>query len=276
MIWLTTALVYCLVCWGIGYASLQWVARPSDEDAPDDIPLSRYSWLAIILITPLVVPFIACTTTICVLKSLAAVGTLRRINRTVREYEFVRVNVLHLEEWIRQHFETLTGPLIRLGFDLIGDFRMKPEPVEVHDRVFISAAGDVIADICALLGEGNVSFISVLEDGTCVQTTSVDNPHPDRTIEPADQLHLTYLPDVPMDEAHRRHLDTLGELAARNGTGVLRFSRDQFRAVFVYDQRMFNRWRYRHGGFDREPPAPDIQTLLASPVPVAHAEGVLP
>jgi len=85
-----------------------------------------------------------------------------------------------------------------------------------------------------------------------------------------------HLPDVPVDEAHRRHRDTLGELAARNGTGLLRFSREQFRAVVVYDQRLFNRWRYRHGGFDREPPTPDFQTLLASPVPVAHGEGVLP
>src|SRR5258708_6572607 len=106
MIWLTIALAYCLVCWGIGFASLQFVARPSAEDAPGDVPVSRHGWLAIVLIMPLVVPFVACTTTICVLKNLLAIGTLRRVNRTVREYEFARVNNLHLDEWIRQHFET--------------------------------------------------------------------------------------------------------------------------------------------------------------------------
>jgi hypothetical protein len=30
----------------------------------------------------------------------------------------------------------------------------------------------------------------------------------------------------------------------------------------VYDQRLFNRWSYRHGNPDREPPAPDFRTLF--------------
>jgi hypothetical protein len=44
---------------------------------------------------------------------------------------------------------------------------------------------------------------------------------------------------------------------------VLPFRPDQFRAVLVYDRRLFNRWRYRHSEFDREPPAPDFRTLAA-------------
>jgi hypothetical protein len=153
---------------------------------------------------------------------------------------------------------------------------MKPEPVESHGRVFISAAGDAIAEIGAILDKGTFSFMSVLEDGTCVHTTSVGNPRPERTLEPADQLCLTYLPDTQVDEAYCRHQETLDEQAARHGTRVLRLHRDQFRAVLVYDQRIFNRWRYRHGSLDREPPAPDFQTLLAPPRPVAAAVGVLP
>jgi hypothetical protein len=42
---------------------------------------------------------------------------------------------------------------------------------------------------------------------------------------------------------------------------VLQLRPYQFRAVMVYDQRLFNRRRYRHGGLDRAP-APDFGTLV--------------
>jgi hypothetical protein len=43
----------------------------------------------------------------------------------------------------------------------------------------------------------------------------------------------------------------------------MQFHRDQFRAIMVYGQCLFNRWRHRYGGLDHEPPAPDFSTLVA-------------
>ena len=43
----------------------------------------------------------------------------------------------------------------------------------------------------------------------------------------------------------------------------MRFRRDQFREVMIYDQLIFCRWRYRHGDLADEPPSPDFNTLRA-------------
>ena len=196
MFWLTLTLGYCVACWCISYV----VARQPSEGVPGDVQLTSYQTLATLLVTPLVVPFVLCATSMCLIKNLQEIQTLRRTNRTVREYEFFSVNIFHVEAWIRQRFETFTGPLIQLGFDLIGDFRMKAAPVVVHDRIFLSAAGDTIATISAVLDAGPVGMISVLADGTCIHTTSVKNHHPERTFEATDLLCLTYLPDASPHE----------------------------------------------------------------------------
>src|SRR6476619_744707 len=67
---------------------------------------------------------------------------LRQVLNTVREYEFIPVNVESLAEAARRQFERHTPAMLELGFVPIGDFRMKPQPVEVHNRFFLSPRGD--------------------------------------------------------------------------------------------------------------------------------------
>jgi hypothetical protein len=222
--------------------------------------------IALILMAPLFMPFVVFRILPCLVQSFRArrwIGTLQRINHTVREYEFIPVEGSSLGEPIRGHLETLTPPLVELGYQSIGDFRMKPQPVVVHNRILLSADGRTLAIVCCLLEAGVVSFLSVLDDGTCVHTSGTRNPHPERTFEPTDKLALTYLPGVHPINLHREHQEAVHAAAARTGARALQFHSDQFRAVMVYDQRLFNRWRYRHGWFDREPPAPDFRTLVA-------------
>jgi hypothetical protein len=187
-----------------------------------------------------------------------SLSMLRRINRTVREYMFLPVDGGALAEPMRGHFAALTPPFVRLGFHAIGDFQMKPEPVAVHNRFFLSACGRTLATICCVLQTGVASLISVLEDGTCIHTSGTNNPHPERTFTPADRLSLIYLPGGRPRNMLRRHEEAIRTAA---GAEAIRFHRDQFRAMMVYDQRLFNRWRFRHGTLDREPPAPDFSTL---------------
>ena len=163
---------------------------------------------------------------------------------------------------------------MRLDFDLIGDYR-EPEPIEVEDRCLRSQDGETLAEICALLDAGDVCFISVLEDGTCVDTCGSENPHPDREFEAADQVWVSYLPDVSAEEMYTSHVKTLKDLCARKHTSVLRFKEDQFRAIVTYDQRIHCRWRFRNGFIDQEPPAPEFASLKAMPdVPLDDAKQV--
>jgi len=106
-----------------------------------------------------------------------------------------------------------------------------------------------------------VSFISVLADGVCINTTSSKNPRPERTLEETDQLLLSYAGNDNPAELHGLHQAILDAVAQGRETEVLRFSADQLRDLMVYDQRLFNRWRYRHGDFATEPTAPDFATL---------------
>jgi hypothetical protein len=130
---------------------------------------------------------------------------LRQVLRTVREYEFIPVNVERLAEATRQQFERHTPVMLELGFVPLGDFRMKPQPVEVHTRYFLSPEGDIVGDITAVLEKGGLSFISVLADGVCIHTSSSKNPRPDRTLEETDQLLLIYADNNNPIELHRLH-----------------------------------------------------------------------
>jgi hypothetical protein len=190
------------------------------------------------------------------------VRQMRRTSRTYRPYEFVEVDSLLHAGPIRRQFERHTPLLLEMGFDLIGDYRLKPKPVEVHDRLFLSPDRETLAAICAVLGSGAVSLISVLDDGMCVHTTCTFNPHPERTLDPADRLWISYVPEAAsVQDLHQHHLDTLRKLSAETDSRALRFRREQFREVLNYDQLVFCRWRFRHGGLDHEPPEPDYGSL---------------
>jgi hypothetical protein len=201
---------------------------------------------------------------------------LQRLLRNVREYEFLHLDSADLPAAARLHFQTHTPALAELGFQPIGDFRMKPRPVEVYDRVFLSDNGQTLATICAVLGKGGVSQISILADGTCIHSLSLADPHPERDFEPNDRLVVAYLPDASVEELHAQHLRLVRELSTCSGCRVLRFQPDQYREILVYDQRVFNRWRYRHGGLNQEPPAPDFASLCQAPAEVSAIEETQP
>jgi hypothetical protein len=266
--WMSYAIGYCVICWLIGFLATRtdwWTElMRSLEGKASRLRLTLIEW-GVVAFAPLYMPLLVIGVARCVLNAIREQRILRKSSRTFRAYEFVPVNFLHLEEEIREQFELHTPPLVQLNFDLIGDYRLKPEPVPVHDRFFLSLDGKTLASICALLGTSGVSFISILEDGTSVCTTSSEDPHPERDIEPADQIWTSYLPDVPVQDRLAHHLKSLQELCASNGTSVMHFRKEQFREIVTYDQRVRCRWRFRHGGLDSEPPAADFSSLRATP-----------
>jgi hypothetical protein len=262
MVWLLLiVLVYCVVCWVAAAFLFRLRHVGGGEDVRQSLAHIR---LGLIVLAPLIMPFVAYPVVRYRAQAYQAqryVRMLNRVKRSVREYEFLPVDGSSLDEPMRGHFEALTPPLVELGFEPVGDFRMKPEPVVVHNRILFSADGRTLATVCCLFEAGVVSFMSVLDDGTCVHTSGSRNPHPERTFEPADRLALSYCPGRHPVNLHREHQEAVRAAEARTGARVLELRPDQFREVMVYDQRLFNRWRYRHGGLDRQPPAPDFSTL---------------
>jgi hypothetical protein len=255
-----TYMLSCLVLSLILTAS--WPVVLAETESGRRCSILRHRW-AIALFAAVIMPYLVWYMIFSQLERQRRLQTLRQVGRSYRPYEFVRVNNLELAAPIREQFELHSPPLIKLGYELIADFRMKPEPVEVYDRIFFSSDGRTIAAVTALLGSGAMGLISVLQDGTVVHTTSARNPRPQRKGVPSDQLCITYLPDAAVQEVHDHHQNTLKMISELRETTAMRFRHDQFREVMAYDQLIFCRWRYRHGDLADEPPSPDFRTLRA-------------
>jgi len=217
-----------------------------------------------ILLVYCVMPLTLCTAAGLAVARARGLAQLRYCLRTVREYEFAPVDASQLAEPIRRMFDQHTPALVQLGFQPIGDFRMKSKPVEVHDRLFLSRDGNTLTAICAVLKGGGVAFMSVLSDGTAVHTSSSKNPRPQRTLEPDDQLCMTYLPEIPLADVYAGHVQALASEGAARGATPLAQTAETFREVLVYDQRIFQRWRYCYGDLPAEPAAPDFDGLVAA------------
>jgi hypothetical protein len=228
--WWTITIGYCLVCWLIGLLLIRVVRKNSNDDDADDGLAGRVllALVAVVLLvlSPVVMPYLVWMLVRWQLQSSPRLRQLRRVMRTYRNYEFAPVDVSTLEPSVRERLEAQTPALLDLGFRQLADFRMKPEPVVVHTRCFLSSDGETVADITAVLSGGGVSQISVLEDGTVVHTTSVQNPHPERTFEPADKLWIAYLPDSSVSYQHFHHVSAVRDLCAGTGTKAMRFRDD--------------------------------------------------
>lgn len=264
--WAAIALSYCVVCWFSAFLLVRFVRRQLFAGVKNGMPLLLLELTAIAL-APIFLPYLLCVRLPgCFFHAMREVRTLKNVGRTYRPYEFLPIDSQSAEDWIHQQFEMNTPPFMQLGFTYLGDYRLKPEPLEVYDRVLLSSDGEVLAGVCALQGHGAISLISVLEDGTCIHTSSVENPQPQRTLEPADRLMISYVPDASIEDLYLYHRNVLHAGAASHEAGVLRFREDQFRELLTYDQQIFCRWRYRHGGLDEQPPAPDFDSLRTSQV----------
>jgi hypothetical protein len=261
MFWLNITLAYLLVCWLLALILVRVVLQQSPEDERPGDGTPPLTGLLLLVFAPVFLPYVAGLTAAGVIKHLLYLRLLRRTLRKVREYEFNPVDIHEVDDSIRQHFETVAPALRELGFDQLGDFQLKPEPAEVHGRIFQGDDGEVLACARQVLDTSSVSFISVLEDGACIHTTSVPDPHPELTMLPEDRLCVSYRPETPIADLHSQHREIVWKLAGDNGTRVLCFPREQFAAVLVYDQCSFNRWRYRQGGLDQVPLQPDLESL---------------
>src|SRR5262249_14153454 len=148
VVWFAITLAYCVVCW----LSAAFALRAPHSQRPEENGESlAHVRMGFVLLAPLFMPFVAWLYLRGHARAFQArrwIRTLRRINRTVRELEFLPVDGSSLEEPVRGPLGTLTPPLVELGFQLIGDFRMKPKPVVRHDRVLLSGDGQTMAFIC--------------------------------------------------------------------------------------------------------------------------------
>jgi hypothetical protein len=104
-----------------------WSQAFADSASAAGLRLFKTRWM-VVLFAALLMPYLLCMAFCSISQQRRRLETLRRIGRSYRPYEFVRVNNLELAAPVREQFEFHSPPLIKLEYQLIGDYRMKPEP----------------------------------------------------------------------------------------------------------------------------------------------------
>jgi hypothetical protein len=190
--------------------------------------------------------------------------SLKRVVHTCRshlEYDELPYEPVYPEELpraTRAYFDRLTPEIVTLGFEPIGDCRVRPCPL-VFERCFLSA------DRCtfAYVVDWRVSlfqhirtfeFASVLPDGTYVATGAIKTPPVEASPGIRERLCMLGIPGAAAPEAYDRHLEHVAQYTARGDNRPLEFSPEEFKDVGNYGHHLVV-WKRRCArGLEGEPP----------------------
>lgn len=254
--------IYCAVCWLVGYRVVRIGAGCPDAEeqecakvlGPVHTMIARWLTVASCPIWfPLVLAF-------CLPRALLLRRQLRVLSETAEQFRppmFEPVDVSTLEEWIGEGFEQGTAEFIPAGFEQLGDYFNKPDPIQVYNRYFIGRGGTIFGSLTAVLESCGAGLYSILEDGTYVETAAIDS-FTDETVEPEDLLHCVYPGERPIAELIEIHQQALCEECEKRQSRVLALTKEQLAEVTVYGAIRFHQWRGRLGDITGDIPAPVI------------------
>ena len=185
----------------------------------------------------------------------------RMIKRFQSQFEYNEldcrhVDLLDLPGATREHFESLTNEITSLGFSQIGDHRIRSWPL-TYVRRFISddrrTFGELVyAKMLPFWPLRTYDFISVLADGTYLETGRAQQPKQDPRV--MERFQLLCLPRATLEESHRRHCEEVDEVARSAGSRPLEFEPQQIREVANYGHQLVVWDRRFQAGRETDPP----------------------
>ena len=92
--------------------------------------------ILVAILGPFWVPFAVATLLICYFRSVLMLRKLRSSRRTFHEYCFTEINYYEQSAEARAAFDEATQGTMPFDFRLVGDYRLKTEPLTVLDRFF--------------------------------------------------------------------------------------------------------------------------------------------
>jgi hypothetical protein len=262
---------YCGICWLVGGLYAQWVWRTAIRlRAQFDIesletPKGGFLTTRVILFTmavvlapmtlPLALLFVAGLFTFTMVKCLCHLQFAYSEAKKYREPQFVLIDVTELDAGYQVALNQLHAEFDSLDFDHYGDFQTKFEPMPVFNLYYWDSLGVVIADITMIDGVCSPGFLSILADGTYIETAGCDPlglDSPDAT----DLICVEAMGKLPVPELYRRHLLAIERESQRRDSAPLSFQADQLSDVSIYGQRRFWSWRQASGEQTGPVPAP--------------------
>jgi hypothetical protein len=201
----------------------------------------------VLVLAPLWVPLAIVKIGVRVIMCIRASWEMARLAEKYREPSLTAIRPPEDDDPVAATIAELTPAFLECGFELLGDYQTKSEPLPVRNRYFVGPRGTVFGDITWLMDTCCPGFFSILADGTLVETSGVDEPDSEDVVDDMDLLCINYGADRSVGELLRLHIDALRREATRRRTKILSFQTSQLLEVAIYGQRRFWTWRQRMG-----------------------------
>ena len=174
------------------------------------------------------------------------------------------VNFFQLDVPTRNWFQAATETMLQLGFDLVGDFQYRTQPIHIVDRVFLSADRQVVGTAVMADGSPSIDLNSLDETGTLIESSSLDQKLFHELPVNSDLYVLNFVTGGSIAEVYERHR----QLLAERGHPVYRLALDNCWEILVFATRRLGQWRYRLGEKAKRPP----ETVLPAGCELASVE----
>jgi hypothetical protein len=286
---MTLFVTYCAICWMVAGLFQLWIFRDPEQRSQLEVVepalhAKGYRWRHVVLLVtflaPLWIPAVVASIAFGLAPLLRTQWKIRRAKRSFHEYRFTGINYFEQSPALRAAFDDVTDHAMQTPFRLAGDYQLKTDPVTVLDRFFWHPDGTTWCSCCWVAelsdpGDRNVTFDTLLSDGTHVATAVVENADPDEPPCPdRDRIQVEYLPGASFDEAFQQHVERVRTLAHQRHASVLRFETGQLQTLVVYTQRLFHQYLHRIGE-SGAPPEPELPPAASRLSPDEYTLGAL-
>lgn len=174
---------------------------------------------------------------------------------------------------VRRFFDDLRGPFRELGFAHVGDYRMVSGPEPAYTRFLAAPERDEFAEVSVRIPSGlpeysasvvgAVSFVSVLSDGTYIETIDLELDANSK-FRPPGFVYVN-VPHAAPDTLLLAHREAVAKAAADGEATVLSYPPDQVVEVSAYYMRQQREFWTEQGMI---PPPPGSTPRRREPVAV--------
>lgn len=158
------------------------------------------------------------------------------------EFKPLSLEPLHegnVDPQLREHFETQSECLERLGYEHLGEVWIKDsDPQWSKGKFWLSPDRTMLAQITVVFGTMSLEVVSFLEDGSVIDSANCQSA-PNFTPMQAHNFFVRCDTDVEMDELVRNHAGFVGEIVERVGAKVREMDARSWKDYLRYETHRF-------------------------------------
>ncbi len=258
MMWLWYALgAYLIICWII----TAWIVvfgkfECEDENGKFEVvkqaPLSLKAILALVCIV--LAPFLPLFFIHCFLKCRKEIRQWKQFLRVHRPHLFEPKHSANMPLELQEFIELQAPEMEKLGMVNLGDFLLKPEPLVLQGRCFMTTHGESFGTILLIDDQLAISITSILENGRFIETCSTEfSEELTERFNSTDRFAAKSVPNGTLSEIYKRHRQIVAEYERNDDCGTLVFGHDQIQQVMHYENTVFGEVKFEWGELDAPP-----------------------